>query len=62
MDDTPISEMPSEGAEKKFQNRKTGHYDSSTYYQTAFIIAAMCGGFLLITTLFSEKKVRGNTH
>ncbi|XP_052329724.1 macrophage colony-stimulating factor 1a isoform X2 [Oncorhynchus keta] len=56
VDDTPISERPSEGSEKKFQNGKTGHYDSSTYYQTAFIIGAMCGGFLLITTLFSEKK------
>ncbi|XP_064824014.1 uncharacterized protein LOC135541629 [Oncorhynchus masou masou] len=56
VDDTPISERPSEGSEKKFQNGKTGHYDSSTYYQTAFIIAVMCGGFLLITTLFSEKR------
>lgn len=62
MDDAPISEKPRDGSEKKFQNGKTGHYDSSTYYQTAFIIAAVCSGLLLITTLFSEKKVRGNTH
>uniref|UniRef100_A0A4W5L8V1 Uncharacterized protein n=1 Tax=Hucho hucho TaxID=62062 RepID=A0A4W5L8V1_9TELE len=56
VDDAPISERPSEGSEKKFQNGKTGNSDSSTSYQTAFIIAAVCGGLLLITTLFSEKK------
>ncbi|CAB1315320.1 unnamed protein product, partial [Coregonus sp. 'balchen'] len=56
VDDSPISERPNEGSEKEFRNGKTGHSDSSTSYQTALIIAAVCGGLLLITTLFREKK------
>ncbi|XP_041744421.1 uncharacterized protein LOC121575403 [Coregonus clupeaformis] len=57
VDDAP-PERPSEGSEKEFRNGKTGHSDSSISYQTAFIIAAVCGGLLLIKTLFclSEKK------
>ncbi|XP_020341800.1 uncharacterized protein LOC109893129 isoform X2 [Oncorhynchus kisutch] len=57
-DDAPISERSSEGSVKEFRHGKTGHSDLSISYQTAFIIAAVCSGPILIITLFclSEKK------